>query len=286
MAKLNLNDIVRSANEGPNYGGPLDRTWRESPYTAAIRENRNKNSAVIHWQNILPKVALGTLALRGVANQKKGLSRTYEDSPYTKVIQQGSEPGDNYSKYSPGQDKEVLTDNILFIDIDANIPGSRYDKSYSTLILPTVPRELNYDSSPQWATIASIGRNAPFYNYSGSEDTLTFEIDWYSREDKRDDVIYACRWMEAMSKSDGYDGDPHRLVIEWGKGGELFKDDVWIVHKAAYRLTQFQKHRGMLPQQAYQEIVLKKVITKNTSSRQVMGSLFKPMDDTLPPSYQ
>jgi len=64
--------------------------------------------------------------------------------------------------------------------------------------------------------IASFGSNNPIYQYTGSEDTLSFVIDWFSSENHREDVIFNCRWIEALTKSDGYNEPPHRVKIIWG----------------------------------------------------------------------
>lgn len=141
--------------------------------------------------------------------------------------------------------------------------------------LPTVPRQLEYDPSPNWAVIASIGRNSPFFHYSGSEDTLTFTIDWYSKEDKREDVIYKCKWVEAKTKADGYIDSPHRILVKWGNENRLFDSVIWVVTKASYRLLNFVKNRSMLPQQAYQEISLKRVADFNLTMKEVYGPFYK-----------
>lgn len=158
---------------------------------------------------------------------------------------------------------------IYIIDIDAD---PKLGKSYSYITLYTVPTEISFDPSANFSTIASIGRNAPFYHYTGSEDTLSFKLDWFAKDENRKDVIFNCRWLAAMSKSDGYYGDPHRVMVIWGDGG-LFANDLWIVTKATYKLSQFQKHQGMLPNQAYQDLELKKVIDTNTNLLDHMGDI-------------
>lgn len=183
--------------------------------------------------------------------------------------------------------KKKKVDPIILLDIDyyKNSRGRKltWDLTFrDRIMLPTVPLEMEFDPSPNWNTVASIGRNAPFYNYSGAEDTLSFKIDWYSKEDHKEDVIYACKWVEALTKSNGYKSSPHRIMIIWGGDDRLFFNDTWIVQKATYTMSQFQKHRSMLPQQAYQEIVLKKVIANNSERDDVFNTFINskaiPMD--------
>lgn len=179
---------------------------------------------------------------------------------------------------APESNRQVNTDSIILVDIDHRKADNQAGRFYDRITLPVVPSEISFDPEPQWATIASLGRNAPFYNYSGSEDTLTFQIDWFSKRDDRRDVLYACRWVEALTKADAYGADPHRIMIVWGKDDKLFQNDIWIVHKASYKLSQFQKHRSMLPQQAYQEITLKKVLTDNSNMQSIFGSTYNYQD--------
>jgi hypothetical protein len=140
------------------------------------------------------------------------------------------------------------------------------DESLKALQIQTVPLELSIDPIAKWATIPSIGRNNPFYHYTGGEDSLRFTLDWYSERESRDDVINKCRWVESLSRSNAYDAEPSRVVLIFG---DLFQFDTWIVESAPYRLSLFDKERGMLPRQAYQELTLKKVSEKNTSSFEI-----------------
>lgn len=161
---------------------------------------------------------------------------------------------------------------ITIIDLEEykNFIASNRTKGYSYITLYTVPSDVTFTPTPNFSVIASIGRNAPFYHYTGSEDVLSFNLDWYAKKENRSDVINNCRWLATRSKSDGYYGDPHRVIIVWGTGN-LFATDVWIISKATYKLTQFQKHQGLLPNQAYQELELKKVIDTNTNYQEHMG---------------
>lgn len=158
--------------------------------------------------------------------------------------------------------------SLALIDVDSVGPVS--DDPYY-LVIPTIPRELEYQGIPVWATIASVGRNVPFYHYSGAEDTLSFTIDWYSQHESREDVIFACRWIEARSKADGYSKDPHRIKISWGSNDRLFQDSLWIVYKAPYKLSNFHRHFDMLPTQAFQEVTLKKVSDYNLKTPEIFG---------------
>ena len=197
---------------------------------------------------------------------------------------------------------KIVKEGITIVDIDygdmvAN-PFDDTNKSYQALTLPFVPNDLSIDPASDWVAIATMARNNPHYHYTGSEDTLEFEIDWFTSDDLRRDVIANCRWVESLSKSDGYKGNPHRVMVMWGNSDELFRDSIWVVVKAPYKLSQFNRgfmytgmgengknrvldsvkrddakfmNTRMLPQQAMQTVTLKKITQHNMSRGEVLG---------------
>jgi hypothetical protein len=134
------------------------------------------------------------------------------------------------------------------------------------LQIQTVPMEITVDPIANWATIPAIGRNNPFYHYTGGEDEITFTLDWYSVREDNEDVIEKCRWVESLSRADAYSKEPPRILLIFGR---LFKYDTWIIKSARYRLSLFNKEQGMFPRQAYQELMMSKVTSKNTSRQEV-----------------
>ena len=124
-----------------------------------------------------------------------------------------------------------------------------------------IPSELEYTPNSNFETIASMGRNNPLYHYTGSEDILKFNLDWYAEEESREDVIRKCKRLESLTKNDGFDNPPHHVKLIWNS--LIYSDATWIVTSAPYKLSLFQAHRNMLPQQAYQELTLKRVTVNN-----------------------
>lgn len=127
--------------------------------------------------------------------------------------------------------------------------------------LPYIPLELDYNPDSKFVDIASMGRNNPLYHYTGSEDILKFTIDWYTAEDSRQDVLLHCKFIESLSKNDGFGNPPHPVILVWGD--IMFSDSKWLVTSAPYKLSQFHADRNMMPQQAYQTITLKKITATN-----------------------
>lgn len=156
---------------------------------------------------------------------------------------------------------------------------------YDTLHLQFVPQEVQFTPENRLIAIASPGRNTPFYHYTGAEDTLEFTIDWVSEEDGKEDVIAKCRWLEAMSKNDGYLNKPAYVMIGWGREGKLFRDIAWVIEKAPYKLQNFNRGykdpttqsfvgTSLLPIQAYQQLTLKRVDSQNTLRDSFMYSQY------------
>ena len=111
-----------------------------------------------------------------------------------------------------------------------------------SLVIQNRPDRLRVEPAATWAAVKSMGRNNPFYFYTGGEDTITFDISWYSVDaDHRDDVVNKCRLLEA----DGYSASPPTLRIQWGNSG-LFEDDLFILAAAPYELTHFQNASRMM----------------------------------------
>lgn len=130
------------------------------------------------------------------------------------------------------------------------------------LFLQTIPPEIDVNAETNWAVLAAPGRNNPNYQFSGSEDTLEFDINWYSDVQEKDDVIKKCKWLQSLTKANGYDEPPHHIKFVFG---DLFKSSKWIVFHAPYKLGLFDRNKNMLPCIATQHVILKKVTETNIS---------------------
>lgn len=151
--------------------------------------------------------------------------------------------------------QEEIASDIEFIRIDEK--GQKVE----SLKIQTVPLELEDQSTSSFPVIPSVGRNNPFYNYTGGEDILVMELDWYSNEGLRQDVIRNCTWVKSLTKANGYKEEPPRIILRFGN---LFKFERWIVTDAPFKLSLFDKELGMLPRQAFQRVTLKRVTNANT----------------------
>lgn len=126
-------------------------------------------------------------------------------------------------------------------------------KTLQKLEIQFVPSELNYVRNASIEEIAIVGRNHPHHQYTGGSTRLDFQLDFYSKEESREDVIKKCRWLESLTCNDGYQSPPERVRLVFGK---LFRNEVWVVKKVTYKLNNFHKPGGFLPLQAYVDISL------------------------------
>ena len=152
--------------------------------------------------------------------------------------------------------KNKTTDSLLyFIDINTL---ERLDIQF----IPT----LNIDRNSNLNSIQVIGRNIPKYHYTGGETLLSLVLDFHSLEEDRKDVIDKCRWLEHLTVSNSILTKNKRVKLVFG---DLFRDELWSVKKVSYKLDNFSKIHGFLPQQAYVNIELCLDLDDDISSESV-----------------
>lgn len=135
------------------------------------------------------------------------------------------------------------------------------------LYFQTIPTVIDINPDSKFVAIESPGRNNPLYQYTGSEDSIDFGLTWYCDDESRMDVILKCKWLEALTKNDGYDNKPHIVQLIFG---DLFRDSKFIVEKAPYSIGRFNREFKMLPCYAEQKITLKRISTTNLKRTEIL----------------
>lgn len=183
----------------------------------------------------------------------------------------------------------TVKNQIIIINPNTNADGNG---TYESIVIQGKPSEVNIESENHWVAVRTNGRNNPFYMYTGSEDTISFDISWYSTQPDRKDVIKKCRLLESWSKADAYAASPPELWISWGSA-ELFKDYSFILVSAPYVLSNFQNacranrtspitDLGLLPNAATQKLTFKRVTKHNLTTadiQRVHGNVPQPMPE-------
>lgn len=122
-------------------------------------------------------------------------------------------------------------------------------RSLDRIDIQFVPKELELNRQSDMGEIRIVGRNNPFYHYTGGSNSFKLELDFYSEDENREDVVAKCRLLESWAVNDGYDKPPERIRITFGK---LFKpDEVWVIKGVNVKYSFFDKTKGFLPRQAY-----------------------------------
>lgn len=173
-------------------------------------------------------------------------------------------------RFSPNLEQFIGPPNFGYKQPQISVPRSiwivQLSKPSNKLEIQNVPKHLEYDFKNKYVVLHSPGRNNPFYHYTGSEDTLEFPLTWYAAEENRLDVITKCKWLESMSKNNGYKGKPELVALTWSSTwgdlnntqnlGNLFEFGTWLIDSAAYSLSLFHGSRNMMPTLATQTVKL------------------------------
>lgn len=244
----------------------------EQPYSAISRDRHSLNTGRLQpWElTETPISGYAHLAKEGIyiKNQLKRISGHNEH-----VVEQ---PEDESRRIPVDRNQPTAVGETEFINRTSQekprLKLINLDRDPIQIItLPWIPETISMDPVSRLVAIPSVGRNLPFYHYTGSEDTLEFVIDWFFTDDRsRKQAMTMATWVESFSKTDGYSSSLPRIKLVCG---DLFRDSIWLVEHAPYTIRRFSatlldqlnkdeyeiiKHE-LLPQQVTQEIVLKRV---------------------------
>lgn len=179
--------------------------------------------------------------------------------------------------------RSTVQNNIIIIN--------PHTSPYTSLVIQNRPTEVQVNPQATWVAIKSMGRNNPFYMYTGGEDTITFDISWYASDPNHfEEVLAKCRLLESWTRANGYSQAPPTLKISWGSA-DIFRNRDFILESCPYRLSNFQNasrknlptyennfsvkssevlDKGLYPYCATQTLTFKRVIYDNTTYRDII----------------
>lgn len=231
---------ITELEQGRIFQSPLNKVWR-----ALILINRATSPMAEAEPNRLGKVydaQNAHVAREGSYSSAQAQSEWYRNIIVAKIL--GINPDRVLKVLSVDYTiankftSELIKNDIVIANLNVSPAIS--------LVIQNRPDRLRVEPAATWAAVKSMGRNNPFYFYTGGEDTITFDISWYSVDaDHRDDVVNKCRLLESWTRADGYSASPPTLRIQWGNSG-LFEDDLFILAAAPYELTHFQNASRMM----------------------------------------
>lgn len=152
----------------------------------------------------------------------------------------------------------ITSRGIWIVNLDTN----------ERLPIQMIPTEVRNEPEANWRAISSMGRNNPFYHYTGAEDTITFEVSWYTMTEDRLDVIGACKKLEAWSKSDGGKKGAPDIRIVWGK---MFSDAIFKLVSASYQTKLPSRPHDLMPTLAYQNLTFKRISATNRDYADILN---------------
>ena len=163
--------------------------------------------------------------------------------------------------------KNTPNGNITSVTPPSSNPSARprigiYDTITRDLIsFYYVPESFKYSIDTSLVVIHAVGQNNPIYHFSGSSDELSFQIDWFSHQDSRQDVLIKCKKLEALAKRDGSGNPQHKVKLIWGN--TVWAEANWIIHEASYTLSLPHAGKDGFFQQAIQQIAMYRVVDNN-----------------------
>lgn len=261
LGKINKELLNMTQDNAGVLTSPVNKLWR-----AAILLHRATHYPHQDISKVDPADGNNVL----VKQAKRGKSQTAKDSFESKYVSVDLVPHDDLLNQIPQNGIEA--NKIIIYNLTS--------KPYEFIVIQNRPNKLEFRGETTWATIKSMGRNTPMYHYTGSEDVIQFNISWYCDDpDHRDEVINKCRFLEAWSKSNGYEAAPPVLMIEWGNSG-IFDGHFYILTSATYSLDNFNnyyqdgnrmaKDGRLLPSTATQELIFKRVSSTNLSWNDIL----------------
>ena len=168
---------------------------------------------------------------------------------------------------SPGESAQITGTNAAIASITnrRQLPtmGLINLDNGDAVLFRFAPRELKFGGENYLQPIHSMGRNNPFYQYTGSEQNLEFEIDWFQMDENSPTVVEVCKKIESWGKNDSTFGPPARIKVIWGR--TLLTESVWLIANCQHIFTQFYQNRDLMPIAAKQQIKLVKITSTNSS---------------------
>ena len=159
------------------------------------------------------------------------------------------------------------------------------------ITLQNRPYQIGVKPTSNWVTIKSMGRNNPFYMYTGGEDSIQISLSWYVvSTDPESTSEYSMRrlpglvrTLESWARNDGYAKAPPILQLKWGQC-DLFRG-LYILTRCETDYSNFNDlgfksrknsleelysddnitNNGLMPMVITQSLELKKITTNNSS---------------------
>ena len=141
--------------------------------------------------------------------------------------------------------------------------------SLEKLEVQYIPTSFSTNREANLGEVAVVGRNNPKHHYTGGSNGFTLELDFYSDQKNREDVVAKCRLLESWSMNDG--NKPQELIrVTFGK---FFKEnEVFRIASINVDYSLFSTANSMLPRIAKATVEFKLDTKFNRKSEDVKWS--------------
>lgn len=151
----------------------------------------------------------------------------------------------------------------LTLIVYKNYPSGN-EEDIDKLELPFQPQELSWNPNNAFVEIAAFSRNVPDYQFLGSSQEFSFEIDWYFQDGNYEEVVRRAKAVDNYSRPDGYKRKPPLVSISGLFGYDRY---LFYIKSAPYRITEKTGRVGssqpLFPKQIIQTVTLQRVSKTN-----------------------
>lgn len=107
--------------------------------------------------------------------------------------------------------------------------------------------EMDNNRSARLNQVAIVGRNDDLLQYTGGQETLTLNLEFYGSENVEAEVTAKINWLKSLTMNDGYAGAFRNVKLVFGK---LFQTQVWAIRDVQAKPTHFDADNDWLPLRA------------------------------------
>jgi hypothetical protein len=124
----------------------------------------------------------------------------------------------------------------------------RLIEPYDRLEFQFVPKKMALNRNVKIGQIEVVGRNNPKYHSTGGETTLSFDLEFYAENQRRNDVLQRIEWLQALTYNEGRNGEPQESIkIVFG---QTFQNETWTLTSINADMDKFQVDYDYVPMQA------------------------------------
>lgn len=133
-----------------------------------------------------------------------------------------------------------------------------------------MPVGMKVNRSAKFAAISPVGRNNDLYQYVGGNNTVQFEIDFFSDDENRKDVIQKCNFLQSLAMKDGGFGPAPKVNIVMG---EIFRGMTWIVNRVNVSYDNYDPNYNFMPVRAKVKVQMTLDTNRNLTVRDVRNQI-------------